>query len=76
MDVSMDFVVGLPMMQRNKNFVMVMIDKFSKMAHFMSCHMTMEASQINDLYFREIVHLHGVPRTIISNKDVKFLSHF
>ena len=74
--VMMDFVTHLPRTPQGHDAVWVIVDRLTKSAHFLAVQMTFTLERFCWLYIREIVRLHGVPISIVSDKDPRFTAHF
>eukprot|EP00253_Pinus_taeda_P017455 PITA_17455 len=74
--ISMEFITGLPKSKKNNDSIMVVVDKLSKSAHFIPVQSTYRAMQIAHVFMQNIFKLHGLPKTIISDRDIKFTSVF
>lgn len=74
-DLSMDFITGLP---KSKGFeiIMVVVDRLSKAAHFMLLKHPLTAKGVADVFVKEVIRLHGISKSIVSDRDIVFMSIF
>jgi hypothetical protein len=75
-DISMDFIVGLPNTSQKHDSIWVIIDRLTKTAHFLPVHTTYSTKKYAEVYLDQIVRLHGVPKTIISDRGPQFIARF
>ena len=75
-DISMDFIVGLPLTPSKHDSIWVIVDRLTKSAHFIPVHTTHNVKKYADIYMDKIVCLHGVPKTIVSDRGTQFVSRF
>ena len=73
--VVIDFVVGLPV-QDGLDTICTVVDKATKMCHFLPCRESISAKQVAKMYWENVGKLHGIPSVIISDRDVRFTSKF
>ena len=73
--VSVDFITGLPM-SNGFDSIMTITDRLTKMVHLIPTQTTATARDIAKLFIRHVIRLHGIPKSIVSDRDVKFVSHF
>ena len=74
--VSMDFIVQLPVTKAGFDAIVVFVDTFSKMVHLAPTKTTASAPDTARIFFDQVVKLHGLPKSIVSDRDAKFTSKF
>jgi transposase InsO family protein len=72
----MDFIIGLPKTQSGYDSIWVIVDRLTKVAHFIPVKTTYIGPQLAELYMLRIVCLHGVPKKIVSDRGTQFTSKF
>jgi hypothetical protein len=75
-DISMDFIMGLPTTQKGHDSIWVIVDRLTKTAHFLHVKTDYRPSQYAAKYIAEIMRLHGIPKTIVSDRGSQFTAHF
>ena len=63
--ITLDFITGLPKIKKQNDSIMVVVDKLSKVAHFIPIKFTYNTVQNADIFMKEIFRLHGIPKVII-----------
>jgi hypothetical protein len=74
--ISMDFIVGLPKTQAGFDSILVVVDRLTKIAHFIPMVSTISTSRIVELFMKNVFKFHGMPSEIISDRDRKFVCEF
>jgi len=74
--MSMDFILGLPKTQRGNDSVLFGVEFFSKMDHFIPCFKTSDATHVGNLFFKDVVRFHGLPKRRVSYRDPGFVGNF
>ena len=72
----MDFITGLPRTTNGYDAIWVIVDRLTKSAHFLAIKVSHSIEQLAQLYVKEVIRLHGVPKSIVSDRDGRFTSHF
>jgi hypothetical protein len=72
----MDFVTGLPLQQDKKDAIWVVVDRLTKSAHFIPINIRDSMGKLTKIYTQEVVRLHGIPSSIVSDKDLRFTLRF
>ena len=74
--ITMDFVTGLPRTPEGHDAIWVIVDRLTKSAHFLAFKLGLALDGLARLYIGEVIRLHGMPVSIVSDRDPRFVSHF
>jgi hypothetical protein len=75
-DISMDFIIGLPLMTHKFDLIWVIVDQLFKSAHFIPVNTKYQVEKYVEIYVARVLCLHGVSKMIISNRSSQFVAHF
>ena len=74
--IGMDFITGLPRTRSGYDSIWVIVDRLTKVAHLIPVKTTYNSARLAKIYMNKIVCLHGVPKSIVSDRGTQFTSHF
>ena len=75
-NITIDFVSGFPLTQKKHDSVLVIVDRLTQSGHFLPIRLDYSMDQLAKLYVNEIVRLHGISLSIVSDRDSQFTSRF
>ena len=73
-EISIDFITDLPVSSRNRDSVLVVVDKATRMVHLAPCSKSINATDTGKLLWNTVVKLHGIPRVIYSDRGSQFVA--
>lgn len=74
--ITMDFISGIPKSPQGHDMIWTIVDRFSKQAHFIACKKTLKSPEAAHLFIKHIFCFHGMPKSIVSDRDAKFTGNF
>mgnify|MGYP000480071671 FL=1 len=75
-DVSLDFIMGLPKSDSGRDGILTVVDRATKMVHLIPVYQTITAAETARVYWEHVGKLHGIPRSVVSDRDPRFVSRF
>ena len=75
-DINMDFIMGLPQSEMGNDGILTVVDRATKMVHLVPVRQTTTAADTARVFWDKIGKLHGIPRSIVSDRNPRFVSKF